>query len=188
MALNSRAARLLRMKLAGANPEAKAAALDPMPGKRNYLLGNDSSKWRIDVPTYARVRYDEVYPGISLAYYGRQDRLEYDFEIAPGADPHAIKFAVNQVLKHRIEANGDLVLRFAGGELRQPAPVVYQEIKGARQPVASHYALIGKREISFELGPYDKTQTLVIDPTLVYSTYLGGSRGDQGTSIADDTN
>src|SRR5260370_33594486 len=114
--------------------------------------------------------------------------MRFGFELAPGAAPPEIKVAFNQGLKPRIEANGDLVLRFAGGELRQPAPVVYQEIKGARQPVASHYALIGKREISFELGPYDKTQTLVIDPTLVYSTYLGGSRGDQGTSIADDTN
>src|SRR5260370_1138643 len=171
MALNSRAARLLRMKLAGANPQAKAAPLDPLPAKRNYLLGNDSSKWRTDVPTYARVRYDEVYPGISLAYYGRQNLLEYDFEIAPGADPHAIKFAFNRVLKPRIEANGDLVLRFAGGELRQPAPVVYQEIKGAQQPVAGHYALIGKREISFELGPYDKTQTVGIYPPLDSSTY-----------------
>src|SRR5260370_15135472 len=189
MALNSRAgARLLRMKLAGANPQARAAPLDPLPGKRNYLLGNDSSKWRTDVPTYARVRYDEVYPGISLAYYGRQNRLEYDFEIAPGADAHAIKFAFNRVLRPRIEANGDLVLRFAGGELRQPAPVVFQEIKGARRPVAGHYAMIGKREISFELGPYDKTQTLVIDPTLVYSTYLGGSGDDQGSSIAVDSN
>src|SRR5260370_6365631 len=139
MALNSRAgARLLRMKLAGANPQARAAPLDPLPGKRNYLLGNDSSKWRTDVPTYARVRYDEVYPGISLAYYGRQNRLEYDFEIAPGADPHAIKFAFNRVLKPRIEANGDLALRFAGGEFRQPAPAVSQGIRGAQQPWAGH--------------------------------------------------
>src|SRR5260370_32704219 len=103
MALSSRdGARLLRMKLAGANVQAKAAPLDPLPGQHNYLLGNDPSKWRTDVPTYARVRYDEVYPGISLAYYGRQNRLEYDFEIAPGANPHAIKFAFNRRLKPRI--------------------------------------------------------------------------------------
>src|SRR5712692_1564374 len=92
IAVNGRArAKHLGLKLGGANVGARAVALDPLPGKRNYLLGNDPAKWRTDVPTYARVRYDDIYPGISIAYYGRNDRLEYDFEIAPGADPHAIK-------------------------------------------------------------------------------------------------
>jgi uncharacterized repeat protein (TIGR01451 family) len=179
--------KLLRMKLAGANLSASAVAFDPLPGKRNYFLGNDPAKWRIDVPTYSRVRYDEVYPGISLVYYGRQDRLEYDFEIAPGGKPHAIRLAFNHELRPHIVANGDLILRFAGGEVRELAPVVYQEIAGVRKPVAGRYVLTGKREISFEVGPYDKTRSLVIDPTLVYSTYLGGSGDDLGSSIAVDS-
>ena len=107
----------LSMKLEGANIGAKSEALNPLPGKRNYLIGNDPAQWRTNVPTYAGVRYDEVYPGISVLYYGRQDRLEYDFKIAPGADPKAIRLAFNRELKPRIAANGDLVLQFAGGEL-----------------------------------------------------------------------
>jgi len=180
-------ANFLRLKLAGANIRAPAVALDPLPGRRNYLLGNDPAKWRTDVPTYARVRYDKVYPGISLAYYGRQSQLEYDFEIAPGADPHAIKFSFDRELKARVDRNGNLVLQFSGHELREAAPVIYQDIAGARQPVTGRYVLAGKHEVSFEIGPYDKTHTLVIDPTLIYSTYLGGGGDDLGSSIAVDS-
>src|SRR5713226_7165161 len=180
-------ANFLRLKLAGANIRAPAVALDPLPGRRNYLLGNDPAKWRTDVPTYGRVRYDKVYPGISLAYYGRQSQLEYDFEIAPGADPHAIKFSFDRELKARVDRNGNLVLQFSGHELREAAPVIYQDIAGARQPVTGRYVLAGKHEVSFEIGPYDKTHTLVIDPTLIYSTYLGGGGDDLGSSIAVDS-
>src|SRR5712692_7196938 len=187
IALNDRAsARPLRLKLGGANVSARAVTLDPAPGKRNYLLGNDPAKWRTDVPTYARVRYDQIYPGISLAYYGRNDRLEYDFEIAPGADPHAIRLALSRDLRPHIAANGDLILSFVGGEVREAAPIIYQDIAGSRQSVAGRYVLTGRREVSFEVGPYDRTQTLVIDPTLIYSTYLGGGGDDLGSSIAVD--
>src|SRR6266704_1907687 len=127
IALNHRAGqKLMRMRLAGANADARAVALDQLPGKRNYLLGNNPAKWRTDVPTYSRVRYDEVYPGVDLVYYGHEDRLEYDFQIAPGADPRTIKFAFNSGVRPRISANGDLVLHFKGGELREPAPILYQ--------------------------------------------------------------
>jgi uncharacterized repeat protein (TIGR01451 family) len=179
--------KILSMKLAGANIDAKAQALGPLPGKRNYLIGDDPARWRVNVPTYARVRYDEIYPGISVMYYGHRDRLEYDFKIAPGGNPQAIKLTFNRGLKPRIAANGDLVLQFAGGELREPAPIIYQEISGERHPVTGRYVITGKREISFEVGGYDNTQTLVIDPVLVYSTYLGGTGDDPGSSIAIDS-
>jgi aldose sugar dehydrogenase len=179
--------KLLSMKLLGANTAAKSEALNPLPGKRNYIIGDDPAQWRTDVPTFAGVRYDEVYPGISVLYYGRQDRLEYDFKIAPGADPRAIRFAFNRDLRPRIAVNGDLVLQFAGGELREPRPTVYQEIAGERQPVAGRYLIAGKREVAFEVGAYDQTLPLVIDPVLVYSTYLGGSGDDLGSSIAIDS-
>jgi len=179
--------KLLKMTLLGSNEGARARALDPLPGKRNYLLGADPAKWRTDVPTYSRVRYDEIYPGISVLYYGYHDRLEYDFRIAPGVDPGVIKFRFNPELRPRVARNGDLVLQFAGGELRQPAPIIYQEISGARRPVTSRYVFSGKREISFEVDAYDKTQPLVIDPALVYSTYLGGTGDDPGSSIAIDS-
>ena len=179
--------KILSMKLEGANVSANSEALNPLPGKRNYLIGNDRSKWRTDVPTYAGVRYDEVYPGISVLYYGRQDRLEYDFKIAPGADPKTIKLAFNRDLRPRIAANGDLVLRFAGGELREPNPTIYQEIAGERRPVPGRYLIAGRREVALEVGAYDQTLPLVIDPVLVYSTYLGGSGDDPGSSIAIDS-
>src|SRR6266850_1547370 len=179
-------ARLLRMTLQGANPASESSVLEPLEGKRNYLLGNNPAKWRLNVPTYSRVRFDEVYPGISVIYYGREGRLEYDFQVAPGADHRLIKFAFNRELRPRLTAEGELVLRFNGGELRQPAPIIYQEIGGTRQLVAGRYVLLN-REVSFEVGVYDKTRPLIIDPTLVYSTYLGGSGDDLGASIAVDS-
>ena len=178
--------KILSMKLEGANVTAKSEAFNPLPGKRNYLIGNDRSKWRTNVPTYAGVRYDEVYPGISVLYYGRQGRLEYDFKIAPGANPQAIRFAFNRDLRPRIAANGDLVLQFGGVELREPRPTLYQEIAGERRPVPGRYLIADKREVAFEVGAYDQTLPLVIDPVLVYSTYLGGSGDDLGSSIALD--
>jgi uncharacterized repeat protein (TIGR01451 family) len=178
--------KLLKMTLLGSNAGARAEALDPLPGKRNYLIGADPSRWRTDVPTYSRVRYDDVYPGISVLYYGRRDRLEYDFKIAPGADPTAIKFAFNSRLKPRVAGNGDLVLRFAGGELREPPPNVYQEISGERRAVTGRYVVTDAQVISFAVGAYDKTQPLIIDPVLVYSTYLGGSGDDPASSITID--
>jgi uncharacterized repeat protein (TIGR01451 family) len=179
--------KLLKMTLLGSNEGARAETIDPLPGKRNYLIGADPAKWRTDVPTYSRVRYNEVYPGISVLYYGHHDRLEYDFRIAPDADPGVIKFRFNPELRPRVARNGDLVLQFAGGELRQPAPIIYQEISGERRPVTGRYAFSGKREISFAVDAYDKTQPLVIDPALVYSTYLGGTGDDPGSSIAIDS-
>jgi uncharacterized repeat protein (TIGR01451 family) len=178
---------LLRITLVGANAGARAQALEPLQGTRNYLIGADPAKWRTGVPTYSRVRYDEIYSGISVMYYGHHDRLEYDFRIAPGSDPGVIKFRFNPELKPRVAGNGDLVLRFAGGELREPAPTVYQEISGERRPVTGRYVVTGRRLISFAVGAYDKTQPLVIDPALVYSTYLGGSGDDPGSSIAIDS-
>src|SRR2546421_4455928 len=119
IAIDNRAReKILSMELEGANVSAKSEAINPLPGKRNYLIGSDRSKWRTDVPTYAGVRYDEVYPGISVLYYGRQDRLEYDFKIAPGADPKTIRLAFNRDLRPRIAANGDLLPPFPGGGLR----------------------------------------------------------------------
>ncbi len=179
--------KLLRVNLLGANSGAHAEALDPLPGKRNYLIGADPAKWRTDVPTYSRVRYDEIYRGISVVYYGQHDRLEYDFRIAPGSDPGVIRFRFNPELRPRVAGNGDLTLRFAGGELREPAPIIYQEISGERRPVAGRYRVGGRREVFFEVGAYDTTQPLVIDPALVYSTYLGGSGDDPGSSIAIDS-
>jgi uncharacterized repeat protein (TIGR01451 family) len=175
------------MTLLGSDAHARAAAFDPLPGKRNYLIGRDPAKWRTNVPTYSRVRFDEIYPGIDVLYYGQDDRLEYDFEIAPGSDPAAIRFKFNAELKPRLATDGDLVLRFAGGELRERAPSIYQQIGGERRPVAGGYSIDRKKAISFAIGEYDKSHPLIIDPVLVYATYLGGSGDDPASSIAIDS-
>lgn len=117
---------VVRMKVAGANPVSRVEGLNELPTSHNYFTGNDPSKWRTDIPTYARVKYDEIYPGIDLVYYGNQQQLEYDFVVAPGADPRTIKLRFDGAESLNLEPNGDLILRTAGGELRKHKPVIYQ--------------------------------------------------------------
>ncbi len=158
-----------------------------LAGKANYLVGDDPSKWRTDVPTYARVRYADVYPGVDLVYYGNQRQLEYDFRVAPGADPRAVSLRFDGADKLDVDANGDLLLKLGESVVRQPKPFVYQEVAGARREVEAGYALDADGRVRFAVGEYDRGATLVIDPVLVYSTYLGGSGGDQGWGVAVDS-
>jgi uncharacterized repeat protein (TIGR01451 family) len=186
--LNSSAySKTLRLKLQGANTNTAGKGVDELPGRRNYFIGNDPAKWRTNVRTYRAVRYEEVYPGVSLTYYGNQRQLEYDFTIAPGADPKTIRLAFDAGVRPRISDEGDLVLRTSGGEVRQHKPVIYQEIEGQRQLIAGNFVLLDKSHAGFQLGWYDRTKALIIDPTLVYSTYLGGGGDDLGSSIAVDS-
>jgi len=173
---------VVRMKLAGANTNPALNGTDQLPGKSNYFIGNDPAKWHRNVPQFARVRYQKVYPGIDLVYYGNQGRLEYDFEVAPGADPKQVVLRFQGPDKLRIDADGNLVLAMSGGDLRLEAPRVYQKSGQEQKPVAGRFALLGKDNVGFELGPYDHSRTLVIDPVLTYSTYLGGS-GNEGCSV-----
>ena len=170
--------------LAGARSGIKAAGRRPLAGKVNYFIGNQPSRWRTDIPTFGRVEYSGVYPGVDLAYYGRQGRLEYDFIVAPGADPSTIRIALRGVHALRIDSAGNLVLETVGAPISFRKPVTYQEIAGTRRPVTSGYKLAGSNQVEFSLGSYDTRYALVIDPSLVYSTYLGGSGFDYGTAIA----
>lgn len=176
----------LRITPVGANPVPQVEGLDALPGKSHYFTGNDPQQWCTDIPAYARVKYREVYPGVDLIYYGHQHQLEYDFILAPGADPGLIKLAFEGAEGMSIDANGELVLRVAGGKVRQPQPVVYQEVNGLRQNVDGHYVRTGRNEVGFELGAYDPNLKLVIDPVLSYSSYLGGSGFEHGNAIALD--
>ncbi len=180
-------ATVLRMRLVGANPGPHVSGLEELPGKSNYFIGNDPTKWHTDVPTYAKVRYREVYPGVDLVYYGNQYQLEHDFIVAPGADPKVIALRFHGADKVEVDAQGDLVLHIGEGELRLLKPSVYQEPDGARRSIPGGYELTGKHQVGFAVGAYDETKPLVIDPVLVYSTYLGGSAGDSATSIAVDS-
>jgi hypothetical protein len=188
----------LRLHLLGANAQAVAAGTDELPGKANYFIGNDPSQWHTNVPTYAKVRYESVYPGVDLVYYGTQGgQLEYDFVVAPGADPQAIALGVETQGKGSlwINSEGDLVLPLPSGDVKLHKPVVYQPATnngrrtadhGQGTSIEGHYLLDAQNRVRFEVGPYDHSRPLVIDPVLVYATYLGGSGGDVGYAIAID--
>ncbi len=178
---------VLRMKLVGANPSPQVSGLEELPGKSNYFLGNDPSKWRTNVPQYAKVQYEDVYPGVDLVYYGNQRELEYDLVVAPWANPEAIHLAFEGEDKLEIDAQGDLVLDSDGGQVRLQKPLVYQQVDGVRQQVAGAYVLKGRHHVGFQVAAYDAGQPLIIDPVLSYSTYLGGIGTDSGVGIAVDT-
>ena len=177
---------VLRMKLRNANPAAKVTGVDELASTSNYFIGNDAKKWRTNVPSYAKVKYEEIYSGIDLVYYGNQRQLEYDFIVSPGANPHRIAFDIRGAKRIRRDARGDLVLKVREEELRLHKPVVYQEKDGAQQLVAARYAVTDSNRVTFDIAKYDASRTLYIDP-LIYSTYLGGSWRDGGRAIAIDS-
>jgi len=151
--------------------DAQGQGEDLLPGVVNYLIGNQPSAWHKNIPTYSRVRYRQLYPGVDVVYYVKDGRLEYDVELARGADPSRIRLRVEGAQSLRVDEAGDLVIATAGGELRQHRPIVYQESNGERRQVAGPYQLRGN-EVRFALGRYDRAQPLVIDPALTWATYL----------------
>jgi hypothetical protein len=177
---------VLRMKLIGANPAPQVAGLEQLPGTAHYFIGNDPRAWRTSVPTFARVEYRDVYPGVSLVYYGSQGQLEYDFVVAPGADPEAIRLSFAGTDRLEIDARGDLVIHTAAGVIRQHKPVLYQEVNGVRREVSGGYLLKDRDQIAFQVAAYDASRPLVIDPVLTYSTFLGGGFWEEGKAIAVD--
>lgn len=179
---------IVRMKLQGANTAPQIEGLDQLSGTSNYFAGNDPTAWRTNVANYARVRYAQVYPGIDMIYYGNQRRLEYDFVVAPGSSPESIQLGFAGIRDFEVTSTGDLLLHTGSGDLLQRKPVAYQEFAGVRQEVAIDYAVNGTNRIGFRVGDYDLSQPLMIDPVLVFSTYLGGSGFDQGYAIAADAN
>jgi photosystem II stability/assembly factor-like uncharacterized protein len=172
---------VLRMKLTDAQPDPRQEGIDELQGKVNYLVGNDASKWRTNVPTYSKVKYQSIYPGVDLVYYGNQQQLEYDFIVSPGADPGIIKVAFQGMRKLVLDAQGNLILRTKLGDVSLHKPIVYQVVNGQRIEIVSCYILRNQRQVGFKIGDYDKSRPLIIDPVLVYSTYLGGSGVDAGT-------
>ncbi len=177
---------VVRMELAGANATPRVVGAEELPGRANYFIGNDPTKWRTNIPTYAKVKYEGVYPGVDLVYYGNQGQLEYDFVVAPGVDPKAIRLKFAGAGKLRVDLKGDLLLGSAGEEVRFEKPVVYQEAAGEKKQVEGSYVLASANQIGFRLGKYDHSLPLVIDPVLSYSTYLG-SDAAVGYAIAVDT-
>jgi aldose sugar dehydrogenase len=177
----------LSFRFDGAHATPGVIGNGPLVERRNFLLGNDPSKWHTDVPTFRRVAYEQLYSGIDLTFYGNQKQIEYDFEVAPGADPRAIRLAFDHNVQARISPDGDLIIKSRGIELIQRKPAIYQTINGQRHTIEGRYKLLGDHKMGFEVAEYDHAKPLVIDPTLVYSTYLGGSGDDSGNSIATDS-
>jgi hypothetical protein len=196
------------MRLVGANANPAVTGADELHGRSNYLIGNDPKKWRTNVPNYAKVKYQNVYPGVDLVYYGNQGgQLEYDFVVAPGADQSAIKLEVGAGfvpareghppgVPLRIAANGDLVVKTSEGEVCFHEPVVYQPAIHSgqrtpdyrqRTPIEGHYVLQASNQVGFQVASYDHSRPLVIDPVLFYSTFFGGTGADQALAVAVDS-
>jgi hypothetical protein len=182
------ASAVLRMQVLGGNAAPQVFGLDELPGKVNYFLGNDLADWHTGIPTYAQVEYRNVYSGIDLLYYGHDGRLEYDFDVAPGADPGAITLAFAGADRLAIDAQGDLLLDVGRTQIRQDRPLIYQDVDGSRRQIAGNYVLKDGQRVGFQVGTFDGSRPLVIDPVLSYSTYLGGSGADAGGGIAVDQN
>jgi Beta-propeller repeat len=175
----------LHMQMLGANPHPLLTAEDVQPGRTNYFIGRDPKNWHSNVPQYGRVHYQNVYPGVDVAYHGAP-QLEFDFVVSPGANPEQIQLGFRGAKQMRTESSGDLVLTSAAGELRLAQPRAYQEKKGSQQAVEARFVVKDKNKVAFVLGPYDHTRQLVIDPPVSYSTYLGGGGEDEGYGIALD--
>ncbi|MGZ3493828.1 MAG: DUF7948 domain-containing protein, partial [Syntrophales bacterium] len=185
----------LWMRWEGANEEAKIEGVEGLDGKSHYFVGNDPEKWRSNISLYRKVRYRDLYPGVDLIYYGNQRQLEYDLIVMPEGDPNAIQLAIEGAEEVRVNEGGDLVVRISGGEVIQHKPLIYQETEGKRQIIRGGYVVdsLGKEEekgkvrISFKIDHFDREKPLIIDPYLVYSTYLGGWSGEHAYAIAVDS-
>ena len=184
---NVREGTVLRVKMLGASATPDVDGEDELPGKINYFIGNDQSQWRRNIPTYQKVHFKNVYPGIDVVYYGQQRQLEYDFVVNAGANPKLIRFSVEGAEKLRVDKSGNLSLGLKHGDVTLNKPVIYQvDEQGLRREVKGTYVINGN-EVRFKLEQFDTSKPLVIDPVLSYSTLLGGSNSDSAAGIAIDS-
>lgn len=173
----------VQMQFPNANRFAQIHGENELAGKINYLVG-DRAQWRSGVSTFAKVRVSEIYPGIDLIYHGNQKRLEYDFDIAPGANPNAITIRFNSAEKISLNTQGELILKLNGGEIRQPTPEIFQNVAGEKNFIRGGYKILDAHTVSFVVGNYNHSLPLIIDPTLAFSTYFGGTRVETAWSVA----
>ncbi len=178
---------VLRLKMLGANATPQVEGQDELPGKIHYFIGNEPAKWQRNIPTYRKAYFKDVYPGIDVVYYGKQQELEYDFVVGAGADPKLIRFVVEGAEQLRLDKSGKLLLGLRHGEVTLNKPVIYQvDENGSRREVKGTY-VINKNEVRFKLERFDSSKPLIIDPVLSYSTLLGSSNNETGFAIAVDS-
>ena len=178
---------VVRMRLKGANSAPVIQGLDILASKSNYMIGSDQKKWHANVEQYSKVQYKQVYPGIDMVYYGNQGQLEYDFVVAPGANPGLIKMNFKGAKSLAIDKQGNLVLNLIKSRIAFGSLMLYQKTGETRNPVEGRFVLASNKQVGFEVGAYDKSKELIIDPTMgtiVYSTYLGTTVADQANAIA----
>ena len=180
-------ARALQMRFAGASPRAQMRGDAELPGKINYFTGANPAQWRSGVPIFAKVRVDEIYPGINLVYYGNPRQIEYDLTVAAGASPDLIALHFDGADEITTNANGELVLKLGGCEILQPRPLIYQ-MDGTRREIAGGYKILDPHTVAFAIGSYDHALPLVIDPVLSYATYFGGTLGEAAWAVAVNPN
>jgi hypothetical protein len=181
--------RVLRMRIEGADLSAPATGLHRLPGISNYFIGNDPSHWHTNIPTYKEVQFEHIRPGVNLVYYGDQSQLEYDFVLSAGVNPQSLGLSF-EGSDAAIDPQGDLVFTWADGQATFHRPVAYQGDKSSpakKHFLAASYVLKGHNRVGFAVPDYDPQEPLVIDPSLYYSTYLGGNGGDTGNAIALDS-
>jgi hypothetical protein len=179
---NGKSEDVLSLNLVGANSSAKAQTVDKTGGVSNYYIGKDRAKWIEKVPNYAKIRYDGIYPGVNVVYQGDQRKFRYDFEVQPGADPSTIRMAYSGAKGISIDASGNLLVGTGSGQMTANKPVIFQEYAGIRHSVDGHYRLDGD-QVRFELGSYDKSQVLIIDPGVTVGTLAGPVGGSGNTKF-----
>jgi hypothetical protein len=173
-----------QLQFVGANPAARIVGDRQLAGKINYFIGNDPNLWQANVPTFAQVRVENIYPGINVVYYGNRQKLEYDLNLAAGVNPSVIALRFDGAEKISVNSRDELVITFNSGEVVQHPPVAYQTVNGTRQEIAVSYKILDAHTATLALGHYDHDEPLVIDPVLSYSTFFGGNYGDTGSAIA----
>ncbi|HKE19334.1 MAG TPA: SBBP repeat-containing protein, partial [Kofleriaceae bacterium] len=179
--------RALHMRVVGADASARSDASEELGGRSHYLIGNDPARWQTNVKTFGKVRFRNVYRGVDVVYYGHGQKLEYDFVVAPGADPDRIRLGFEGADGVTLDEDGGLRLRMGDRYVRMDPPSVYQDSGDGRRIVPGRYALDGSRQVRFEIGAYDHARRLTIDPVITYSTYFGGRGKDAALAVAVDS-
>jgi len=177
---------LLRLKFIGGSPSPRVVAEEELPGKSHYFIGSDAKKWHTNVPQFARGRYQQIYPGVDVVFYGNQRRLEFDFIVAAGSNPNSIKLAFGGADKLEIDGQGNLEVKLGEDEVLFHKPYCYQGSKEEGEEIDGRFLLVGRNSVAFKVGSYDRARPLVIDPSLSYSTLIGGSKEVGGQDYVED--